>query len=186
METIDNRILLSAKDVAMVIAYPGLTDGLARSMRQIRHWTQCDLIKTANSKHTGRGRSRLYEEEPTIFIAAMLMELSRFGITVDKMQPLSDWFYEDWEADSFGVYSGAITGEWIGYISIDWNVDPKTGNFGEPELRVFSDAKSMGYEMEQDDLVPKSSCSTILNVNQIIDRLNWDYINTVMGRNTWA
>lgn len=182
MESSEDSYLLSAKDVARVIAYPGLPDGVARAVRQVRHWTQSDLLRTAGDKNTGRGRSRLYEEEPTIFIAAMLMELARFGITVDKMKPLSEWFYEDWEADSFGVYSGALTGEWTGYIFIDWNVDPKTGTFGEPELRVFSNAETMGYEMDEDDYLPKSSSGTILNVNQIIDRLNWDYINAAMGR----
>lgn len=181
METINNHVLLSAKDVAMVIAYPGLTDGLARSMRQIRHWTQCDLLKTANSKHTGRGRSRLYEEEPTIFIAALFMELARFGITVDKMKPLADWIYEDFEADSDGIFSGGMTDEWQSYITIDWNIDPKTGDFGEPSIRTYSDAETMDYTYE-DEPLPTSSSATTISVNQVFSRLNWDYLNAAMRK----
>jgi DNA-binding transcriptional MerR regulator len=175
MQTVGNRIQLSAKDVAMVIMYPGQPDGLARAMRQVRHWTQCDLLQTINDKHTGRGRSRMYDEESSILLAAMLMELSRFGVTVDKMKYLADWFYEDWEADSDGVFFGASTGEWNGYILIDWNIDPQTGDFGEPALSVFSDEEYHDYD-ETARRLPISSSATILNLNLIHDRLQWDYL----------
>lgn len=181
MQTVGNRIQLSAKDVAMVIMYPGQPDGLARAMRQVRHWTQSDLLQTANDKHTGRGRSRMYEEEPTILLAALLMELARFGVTIDKMKPLARWFYDDWEADSEGVFFGATTGEWTGYILIDWNIDAQTGAFGEPALSVFSDEEYHDYD-ESIRKVPDSSSATILNLNQIHDRLNWDYLNRAEAR----
>lgn len=181
MQIINNIRYFSAKDVARAIAHPGLPDGVARAMRQVRHWTQHDLLRTISDKNTGRGRSRLYDEESAVFIAAILSELTRFGITVEKMRPLAELLYEDFYADSEGIYAGAITGEWEGYILIDWNVDPITGAFGEPRVQPFSDAPDMDYHVELADVLPKSSSATVINVNQVLERLNWGFINATQG-----
>ena len=182
MQIIDNKRYFSAKDIAMAIAHPGLPDGVARAMRQVRHWTQHDLLRTISDKNTGRGRSRLYDEESTIFVASILSELTRFGITVEKMRPLADLLYEDFYADSDGIYAGAITGEWQSYIFIDWNVDPLTGAFGEPRVKPFSNAPKMNFRVKLADVLPKSSSATIINVNQVYERLNWGFINATQGR----
>ena len=75
--------LMTIKDISEHIAFDDSDSGIERTMRQVRHWTQCDLLRTTSEKNTGKGIPRFYEVEPTLMIAAILQELTLYGATVD-------------------------------------------------------------------------------------------------------
>ena len=82
--------LLTVKDIAECISYDRSEEGIARTLRQVRHWTQCDLLRTMSEKNPGKGVPRFYEDEPSLLIAAILFELCRYGATVDILKPVAD------------------------------------------------------------------------------------------------
>jgi hypothetical protein len=53
--------------------------------RQIKHWTNNDLLRPLGEKHTGTGRSRVYIWHEVV-AAAYLHELSAFGVTVGELK----------------------------------------------------------------------------------------------------
>ena len=129
--------LLTLKDVAERIAFDRSDAGIARIMRQIRHWTQCDLIETASEKSTGKGIPRLYELEPTVEVAAILLELSRYGATVDILKPVAERLYGQWEGHE--PYLGSAFTDIDAYLQVSWVTDPETGKFVDAEVSFFDD-----------------------------------------------
>lgn len=129
--------LLTIRDIAARIA-PGRTEAsIARTLRQVRHWTQCDLLRTVSVKSTGKGIPRLYEEEPTLLIAAVLLELSRYGATVDILKPVAAALYDDWEDDR--MYIDTASTHVNVYLQVAWKTDPATGQFIDAEIKLFDD-----------------------------------------------
>ena len=54
-------------------------------MRQIRHWTNHDLLRTTGEKHTGTGRGRLYPQREA-FVAAYLQAFVNKGLTIGALK----------------------------------------------------------------------------------------------------
>jgi len=158
--------LLTLKDVANYVAIDKTTAGLNRTMRQIRHWTQCDLLRTENPKSSGSGIPRLYAEEPSVFIAAMLLEVSRYGATVDILRPLAEELYEDWEGTQEHFFF-AETNEGIVYAQISWAQDPETGRFVDAQLHLFNEEE----DHPEDWLKSEPSSSILVNLNQVMERV---------------
>ena len=71
------EVVYTLKDIASIVSFSETEEGVSRTMRQIRHWTQNDLIQTVSEKSTGKGIPRFYVEEPTIQISGILIELSK-------------------------------------------------------------------------------------------------------------
>ena len=112
----DETELLTIRDIAAVIAFGDSEAAIGRALRQVRHWTQNDLLETYGDKNTGRGVPRLYEEERTIEIAAILIELSRYGVTLEVMKPVAEELYSEdadlylleTETDPKRIYPGLV------------------------------------------------------------------------------
>lgn len=60
-----------------------------RLLRQVRHWTNADLLTPIGEKHTGTGVSRKYGPDE-VRKAAILRELSRFGLTVTMLDGMGE------------------------------------------------------------------------------------------------
>lgn len=81
----------SVREVAIRLSSSRREDGIEFLMRQIKHWTNNDLIHTTGNKNTGTGRSREYSREETI-AAAYLLELSKYGFTVGQLVRFRSFF----------------------------------------------------------------------------------------------
>lgn len=76
--------LYTVKDIAAIISLDGSPDDIRKCMRQIRHWTNNDVLIPIGGKDTGTGVSRVYDED-AIYKAAFAAELVRYGTTVDML-----------------------------------------------------------------------------------------------------
>ena len=61
---------------------------VARITRQLRHWTLTGVLGTLGATHTGAGRHRRYSGD-AVYVAAVLIELSRLGLPVGALQLVS-------------------------------------------------------------------------------------------------
>ena len=161
------RKLLTLKDVAERIAFDRSDAGIARVMRQIRHWTQCDLIETASEKSTGKGIPRLYELEPTVEVAAILLELSRYGATVDILKPVAERLYGQWDG-SEPYLSTAFT-HVDAFLQVSWVTDPETGKFVDAEVSFFDDLDPA----EERDLLMNRPSSVLIYMNKVIESIEF-------------
>ena len=64
--------------------YSGYQDQLEKRLRQVRHWTACDYLRPIGKKHSGTGVARRYGADE-VRKAALLRELTRFGLTVTQL-----------------------------------------------------------------------------------------------------
>ncbi len=166
--------LLTIKDVAKKISFDRSESGIAKTMRQIRHWTQNDLLRTTSEKHTGKGVPRFYEPEPTVEIAAILLELSRYGVTVDILKPVAE---ELWDTDEGLLYRGSALTDINAYLQVSWSADPVTGVFTDAEVHLF-DEMDMGpvktSSEERDQYTPINtapSSSILVNMSEVMTRV---------------
>jgi len=166
METQDGIKLVTLKDVAQRIAFSKSEAAISRVARQVRHWTQNDLLKPYGAKQTGTGIPRLYKEEPTLDIAAILLELSRYGATVEIMKSAADALYDDVENGGDTVFL-ATTDEGTAYLQVAWSEDPETGKFTDAMVHMFE--KSPWNEPGDAHTAPSSSI--LINMNRVLDRL---------------
>lgn len=161
-------VYVSVKDIAQCVAPDNSLDAMNRTLRQIRHWTQSDILRPENAKNTGTGTPRIYPEEPTLFLAAVLLELHRYGATVDIMKPVADTIYDDWVDGSAESQFFVQTNEATMLLQLAWTVDPETGRFNDVNVNLYHDYVGLS-EGELD----KQPCSSIvLNLNQIYDRID--------------
>jgi hypothetical protein len=86
------QTLYTVKDIAAIISLDGTPDDLRKCMRQIRHWTNNDVLIPVGGKATGTGVSRVYDED-AIYKAAMAAELVRYGVTVEM---LGGELFDEW------------------------------------------------------------------------------------------
>ncbi|MEQ8442530.1 MAG: hypothetical protein RIM33_17160 [Alphaproteobacteria bacterium] len=83
--------LYTVKDIAAAISMTGELDEVQRLMRQIRHWTNNDILIPLGGKRTGTGVSRVYKDVE-VYKAAIVSELVRYGITVEMIAQIAEWF----------------------------------------------------------------------------------------------
>ncbi|MEQ8710610.1 MAG: hypothetical protein RIC36_16630 [Rhodospirillales bacterium] len=155
--------LITVKDIADLIAFDRTDQGVSRTMRQLRHWTENDLIRTCSEKKTGKGIPRLYEEQPTLEIATVLLELSRYGANIDILQHVSKELYEHWDGDG-GLYILQTETENNSYIQVSWEIDPETGKFIGANVHMFDD-----FDEEADSLNRLSTSSILINMTTLMD-----------------
>jgi hypothetical protein len=88
---------LAVSDVAKAIVWLSSPLGdareLQRIMRQLRHWTQSDVLRPIGGLYIGTGRSREYAIE-TVLVAAILSELSNLGMTIGTLKSAADVLYD--------------------------------------------------------------------------------------------
>jgi len=159
--------LMTVKDISEYIAFDGSDSGIERTMRQVRHWTQCDLLRTASMKNTGKGIPRLYEEEPTMWIAAILQELTLYGATVDILKPVADELYDHWDNEA-GMYLWSAQTDINAFLQVTWTLDPKTGKFCDANIHMFDDMDKKAGENLLDE---HPSSSVVVNMSMVSERI---------------
>jgi len=175
MKTPQGERLLTVKDIAECIAFDRSENGLARTLRQVQHWTQHDLLRPYSDKATGKGIPRFYVEDPTIDIAAILAELHRYGATVEILKPVSDALYEDDKEG--GMYLGAALTERNSYLQVAWQSDPRTGAFIGAKIETFDD---IDLNDEGPQWMVEVPSSILINMTRVIQRI---YPLPWMGKN---
>ena len=158
--------LLTLKDIAQCIAFSKSDQGITRMARQIRHWTQSDLLRPESEKETGKGVPRLYADTPTIEIAALLLELARYGATVDILKPVADELYAEWSeyGRNFDI---AVTDEGTAILQVAWTEDPETGKFVDASVNFI-----IKEEPEDEGEVRlEHSSSIVVNMNKVMSRV---------------
>jgi len=161
-------VFLTIKDITQAIAPDKSMDGLNRTLRQVRHWTQCDLLRPRQQKNPGKGSPRLYNEDPTIMIAAILLELNRYGATVDVLRPVAEALYADELENGGDVLFMAMNDEANAFLQVVWIEDEKTKKFTGALINLFHDFDAA----EEDELWTDPSSSVVLNLNKISDRIH--------------
>ncbi len=168
MKLASGEELLTVKDIAYRISLDRSEEGITRTLRQVRHWTQSDLLKTISEKNTGKGVPRFYEEEPSLLIAAILFELCRYGATVDILKPVSDHLYDHWEYDG-GMYLNTPLTDQNAFLQVAWNSDAKTGRFTDASFHMFDE---MDRGTDEYELMPEPSSSIVINMTRLARRLH--------------
>jgi hypothetical protein len=164
MKTPSGDMLVTVKDIAACIAYDRSQDGIARTMRQVRHWTQSDLLRPYSEKNTGKGIPRLYVDSPTVEIAAILLEVSRYGATVDILRPVADELYDD--AENMDNIFLATTDETVVYAQIAWEEDPRTGKFTGATVNLFNE-----MDIEDGEMSAEPTSSIVINLGKVMHRV---------------
>lgn len=164
MEMRSGERLLTIKDVARCVAFEKSEEGIARTARQIRHWTQCDMLRTVSQKNTGSGVPRLYEEEPTLEIAAILLEVARYGATVDILKPVADVLYDDWESGESLFLATTDVGN--SYIQVAWNFELSSGQRLDASIIFFNDV-----DKDERGLWSEPSSSIVVNLSRVMSRI---------------
>lgn len=134
-------------------------------MRQIRHWTQNDLLQTVTGKNTGKGIPRFYLEEPTLEIAGILMELSKCIASLDVLKPVARALYEGWDGGDPYLLS-SLTHVDV-FLQVSWETDPDTMDITVAKVEFWDDMD------EEDDKKPdpEPTCSILINMSQVMSRV---------------
>jgi len=178
MSDIQNRKLLTVKDISEAITFDKSDEGITRTIRQIRHWTQSDLLRPISQKSTGKGVPRVYEQDPTVMISAVLLELCRYGGTVDILKFASKELYEDWDDDPDveGWYMSTALTHINAFLQIAWDIDAVTGAFIGAKVTMFDD-QDLFYEGAPEvesnriAILREPSSSILVNMTAIAERI---------------
>lgn len=79
------RFAYSVRELVEKLAPEADEEAKRRLIRQVRHWTNSDLLTPLGGKNTGTGISREYGPDE-VRKAAILWELTRFGMTVPQLE----------------------------------------------------------------------------------------------------
>ena len=149
--------LYSVKDVAALI---GATKGesQARIMRQVRHWTQHDLLHPVTGKSTGTGTSRLYDAH-AVRCAVILHEFARYGIPLINLDGFDEW------TDAVSQdprWKAAITGKREVFITMAWVADGGSAwGFAADEPTLTAFRSDQGF-----------SSAIVINLTRLFSRLD--------------
>jgi len=164
------NLVVTAKDIAEAIAFRKDKGGFPKALRQVKHWTDTGLLNTITPLDTGSGVAREYEDEPTVLIAAILQELVLLGCTVEQLLPIARKLYEDHEeGDPDSIFDAAMTDEFKGYLSLEFDVDER-GRLKLEQVRTFSTR----WEDERlEDNMPKCRSSILIDLPAVASRIKW-------------
>ncbi|MBB3065772.1 hypothetical protein [Limibacillus halophilus] len=165
---VTERHYLTVKALAQLIAPSLSAANIAKTMRQLRHWTQNDLLETVGGKETGTGIPRLYETEPTPWIAAILLELARYGATLEVLKPAAQALYDAWEDDN-DLVMASETQEGPAFAQVSWQVDPDSGRFTKASIHFFHGIEAFDGDETVLESAPVSSI--LINLTQVMDKL---------------
>lgn len=120
----------TVREVAAIIAYEKSPEAIERTMRQVRHWTNNDLLSPLGPKDTGTGINRLYDAHG-VRKAAIIQELTRYGVNVFMLDTVDEWLnrvsgMEGWQM--------AIAGTDDYYLQIAWGFGEDPSSFWIPGL----------------------------------------------------
>ena len=122
--------LYTVKDVAAIIAHDPDPASVNKIIRQVRHWTNNDLLFTLGGKDTGTGVSRVYDADG-VRLAAILLDLTRYGITVDMLEGIDEWISDRAESDE---WAAAVEGREDYFLQFAWEPGEDKGGTWFPGL----------------------------------------------------
>lgn len=161
----------TVKDLAERVSFDPSDEGISRTIRQLRHWTENDVLRTVGEKKSGKGIPRLYHPEPALEISAILIELARYGVTVDALKMVAD---ELWDTDEgYMAVSTAMT-DIPSMLQLSWTFEPGTGKFQSANLYLFDEQEliSGAQRFEHDRYMDFEATSSILvNMTAVMERL---------------
>lgn len=140
------RITYTLKELATLLSPTRDADAIARLSRQLRHWTNQDLLETVGAKHTGTGTSRRYDPEQARR-AAILMELNRYHVPVSVLSESFATLTKTYQGKP--AWQQAARGEGAVYLSFAYSEDFITcqlysGQSRHPLLEPPKDAPGKG------------------------------------------
>jgi len=113
------RFVYSVRELVDKLAPEEDEEEKLRLLRQVRHWTNADLLTPIGEKHTGTGVSRKYGPDE-VRKAAILRELSRFGLTVTMLDGMGEAL--DYHAKQ-SEWRDAISGKDAIFLEMLWAPD---------------------------------------------------------------
>ena len=168
------RFAYSVRELVDKLAPEGDETEKLRLIRQIRHWTNADLLTPQGKKHTGTGVSRQYGPDE-VRKAAILRELGRFGMTVTQLEGMGE--YLDGLAED-PSWRDAITGKRPVYLELFSTPDDEEQTWrvarDEPDLKqLHPDAKPLRIKIGTKHTNGASYTSAlVLSLNRIFARLS--------------
>ena len=159
------------KEMVALLSQRGSEEESSRIARQIRHWTLSDLLRPAGRKFTGKGISRQY---PLLEVqkAALLRELSRYGMTVTHLEGIDAWFKSISKMDE---WQRALDGSKSVFIVLMWNID-------DDELAVrtvTADPPDLPWEYSADPKPPPALfdeyddyvSAVVVSLNKVLEKV---------------
>lgn len=140
-------------------------------LRQLRHWTLNDLLRTTGRKHSGRGVHRRYDEHELIK-AAILRELARYGTTVTQLNGFAAWI--DRLSDS-PLWRKAAAGTASVFLEMMWS---ETGDAfwsiaeGTPRATLLDPVKHPGRRIRRREDLADVYSAIVISLTKIMQRLN--------------
>lgn len=110
------RFAYSVRELVDLVAADDDEAGKLRLLRQVRHWTNEDLLTPIGQKHTGTGNARKYGADE-VRKAAILRELASFGIPVATYEGMGESL--DFHARR-AEWKDAITGKDSIFLEMLW------------------------------------------------------------------
>lgn len=154
----------NVKRVAQIIT--GSTDDsvIDQTIRKIRHWTNSDILSPIGDKNTGTGVSRLYDEN-AVYTAALLLETTRYGVTVEMIDTFEDWIKECWEDDDLWEEAKREDSELV--FQLGWHED------GSGFYRQVSEENPLFWKPRGagDDYFYTSSI--VINATNVFRKMSW-------------
>lgn len=167
------RFAYSVREVAEKLSPEGDEGERLRLIRQIRHWTNADLLRPQGKKHTGTGVSRKYGPEE-VRKAAILRELWRYGMTVTQLEGMGE--YLDKLSDD-PSWTDAVSGKRAVYLELLSTPDDETQSWlvarDTPDLKLLNpDTKPSRVKIGGKNLPgPSHTAALVLSLNRIFERL---------------
>ena len=154
----------NVKRVALIISHTDDESALGQTVRKIRHWTNSDILSPVGDKSTGTGVSRMYDED-AVYIAALLLEVTRYGVTVVMLETFEEWIKECWEDTDEWAEAKAGRRELV--FQMGWQDDGS--GFYTP---ITEDKRLFWKPLGGSDREAYGS-SIVVNATNVFKRLNW-------------
>lgn len=164
---------MSVKHFSRLLVPDGDEAALAKMMRQVRHWTALDLLRTAGPKATGTGVSRVYDEDE-LYKAVILEELVRIGVPAAFLE---DAMFGDWLELNKGMEHWQLAKD--GQVDVFLNLasEPDGGvstNMSADPVRLLSflnHAENEPAPKRGEVPTPHYTSLIIINVTTLFDRV---------------
>ncbi len=153
--------LYTVKDLASMTALTSDDETVAKVMRQIRHWTNHDVLRPFGPKNTGTGVSRVYDAHGARK-AAILVELTRYGINVEMLKGFDEWCDGIENTETWEYTTGSSSPF---YIGMTWTPEDHGGGLWKV---LDEDAFSVMMTGDEDFAMDKNFDPKILHASSMI------------------
>lgn len=171
MAVVMTERLYTLKEIAGLLNASGTAEEFDRIARQVRHWTLSDLLRPSGRKHTGKGVSRQYEALE-VQKAALLRELSRYGMTVTQLEGFDEWIdrlvtMDKWRAGLDGSRAVFLVMMWDREGSASWSL-----HADQPDLKLIDPLRTPPGKREAGAIPDTDYTSAIvISLNKVLGRL---------------